>query len=305
MSTFWSRFALAWVAAASLAAQDRAPRQVLAFYYDWYGNPDVSGRWFHWKDVNASARTIGGSTHYPVLGAYDSHDPKVVAGHCRQARAAGLTGFIVTWWRQGDFHDAAMPLLLDTAREHGLAITIYYESVPPREKPSPEGAVKDLLYVLERYGRHPAWLRVRDRPVIFVYGRAVGQIKLEGWQQAMAEINRRYSGGALFIGDQLSEKAAAVFDGIHTYNVTGRTAGMPVEEVRTWARAAYPDAVRKAGHKISCVTVIPGYDDTKLADRKPPRPTTDRHQGRTYRALWEEALAARPDWVLITSWNEW
>ena len=25
----------------------------------------------------------------------------------------------------------------------------------------------------------------------------------------------------------------------------------------------------------------------------------------TYRALWQEAVAADPDYVLITSWNEW
>ena len=27
--------------------------------------------------------------------------------------------------------------------------------------------------------------------------------------------------------------------------------------------------------------------------------------GQTYRVLWEEAIKADPDWVLITSWNEW
>jgi hypothetical protein len=32
---------------------------------------------------------------------------------------------------------------------------------------------------------------------------------------------------------------------------------------------------------------------------------TDRWGGETYRVLWEEAVAAQPDYVLITSWNEW
>lgn len=52
------------------------------------------------------------------------------------------------------------------------------------------------------------------------------------------------------------------------------------------------------------MTVIPGYDDTKL-NRPGPRPTTGRHSGETYRVLWQEAIAAQPDWILITSWNEW
>jgi hypothetical protein len=36
-----------------------------------------------------------------------------------------------------------------------------------------------------------------------------------------------------------------------------------------------------------------------------PRPVTDRWGGLTYRALWQEEIAAAPDYVLITSWNEW
>ena len=39
--------------------------------------------------------------------------------------------------------------------------------------------------------------------------------------------------------------------------------------------------------------------------RPPPRPVTERWNGETYRVLWQEAIAAGPDWVLITSWNEW
>jgi hypothetical protein len=37
----------------------------------------------------------------------------------------------------------------------------------------------------------------------------------------------------------------------------------------------------------------------------PPRPVTERWGGETYRALWQEAVAADPDYVLITSWNKW
>jgi hypothetical protein len=57
-------------------------------------------------------------------------------------------------------------------------------------------------------------------------------------------------------------------------------------------------------NRIACVTVIPGYDDTTQG-RPAPRPITERHDGKTYEALWEEAIAANPDWVLITTWNEW
>ncbi len=275
-----------------------APKQVLTFYYGWYGNPATSGRWVHWRDVDETARNIGQSTHFPRLGAYDSHDPKIVEQHCRWAKEAGITGFIMTWWRQGDFHDQGMPLMLDTARKQGLSITAYFETV--REG----GPLADVLYVLEKYGQHPAWLKVDGRPVLFVYGRAVGQLKLEGWKPVTEEAKKKLPNGAVFIGDRISEEAAKIFDGVHTYNITGRTKGMSVEQIRAWGRATFPEWVKTAGGGISCLTIIPGYDDTEL-DRPKPRPTTDRHGGETYRTLWREAIAANPDWVLITSFNEW
>src|SRR5260221_9254965 len=59
------------------------PRQVLAFYYGWYGNPTTSGHWVHRENVNERTKTIGNSTHYPTLGPYDSHDTKLIEQHCR------------------------------------------------------------------------------------------------------------------------------------------------------------------------------------------------------------------------------
>lgn len=288
-----------------VATIHKVPHQVLAFYYGWYGNPDVSGHWSHWTDVDGPDKRIGSASHYPQLGLYDSHDPNIVEQQCRWAKSVGITGFIVSWWAQGDFHDQGMPLILNTAKKHGLKITIYYETVPPTNAPQPEGAVKDLLYILNRYGKHAAWLKVGGKPVIFVYGRAIGQIRLEGWGEVMAAVNGQYRGGAIFIGDQISEKAAHLFDGIHTYNPTGKTAGMSVAQTREWAQAKYPQWVQTArSDRISCITIIPGYDDHKLG-RKEPHPATDRHDGETYRVLWEQASAAHPDWILICSWNEW
>ena len=302
----WHRKIAQIMAACALLACSAAaagtPKEVLTFYYGWYGNPQTSGKWWHWKDVEEAKKTIGGSTNYPRLGAYDNHDPKTVEQHCKWAKDAGITGFIVTWWVQKDFHDQGMPLILDTAGKHGLKVTVYYETVPPRDAPKPDGAVDDVLYILERYGKHPAWLKVDGKPVIFVYGRAVGQIKLDGWRQVAAAVKEKHP--AVLIGDQITEAAAEVFDGIHTYNPTGRVAGKTAAEIREWAATNFPAWVKTAGSKIACVTIIPGYDDHKLG-RKEPRPITARHKGDTYRAMWEQAMAANPDWVLVTSFNEW
>jgi hypothetical protein len=226
----------------------------------------------------------------------------VLEQHCRWAKEAQIDGFIVSWWRPNDYNDKTLSMLLEVAEDFNLQVTAYFETVPDNKR---ETALKDVLYLLERYGKHKAWLKVNGKPVLFVYGRAVGQIGVAGWLWVINEVNRQYEGGAVFIGDQISKPAARVFDGIHTYNPTGQTAGKSVDEIRLWARETFQRWVEIAGgDRIACVTIIPGYDDSKL-DRPKPRPITERHNGMTYRVMWEEAIRANPDWVIITSWNEW
>ena len=279
----------------------QVPRLVLAFYYGWYATPEVSGRWSHWSDVDLEARRLSDSANFPATGPYDSHDPEVIARHCREAKRAGLDGLIATWWHPGDFHDRGFPLLLDAAAEEDLDVSAYFEVVPSRTR---EQALAMCSELLRAHASHPAWLRVDGSPVLFVYGRAVENIGLDGWSWVNARLNAELEDGVVLIGDRISAGAARVFHGIHTYNVTGSTAGQSLELMDDWARRFYGGHAAIAGGRIACATVIPGYDDTKLG-REGERPTTLRHGGRTYATLWEAALASELDWVLITSFNEW
>ena len=95
----------------------RVPREVLAFYYTWYGRPERQGHWVHWGKEDPAAHDISQSTHYPAKGAYDSHDPEIIDGHIDQAKRHGLTGFIATWWGQGTYDDRAFATLLDRAAQ--------------------------------------------------------------------------------------------------------------------------------------------------------------------------------------------
>ena len=280
-------------------------RRVMAFYYPWYGIPEGpggAGKVVHWGKIDAANHDIAASTHYPALGAYDSHDPKVIEQHCQWAKAAHVDTLIVSWWGHGDYTDRAMPKILDACERHGLAACIYYETVPKPQ--TAETAARDIIRVLEKYGRHKAHLKVDGKPVVFIYGRAVGQLGLTGWLEAVKLINAGYRGGAVLIGDQFSYGAARVFDGVHTYNTAGSLAGRALPDAQKWAPATYPSWVQLAdgADKISTITVIPGYDDTKI--RKPGL-AVERHDGELYRVEWEQAMAADPHWVLITSFNEW
>ena len=281
------------------------PRKVLAFYYPWYVHrqaDDGSGRASSWTGADPVKRQIGNVAHYPLLGPYDSQDPKLINQHCTWAKQAGVDGLIVSWWGKDSPTDRAMERILDACKDGGLEATIYYETVPKPQ--DAESAAKDIADVLTRYAKHPAWLCVNKKPVVFVYGRTLGEIGLPGWLSAVSQIDREYKGGAILVGDDLSRASARIFDGIHTYNPVGAMQGKTVDQVRAWAKAAYPAWVANADAfgRISTITVLPGYDDTKI--RKPGL-RVERTDGALYEAQWEEALAANPHWILITSWNEW
>jgi hypothetical protein len=288
------------------AQAEPVTRQVLAFYYGWYGNPQTTGRWVHWEGVDIADERIKNATHFPVMGAYDCHDPAVVDRQAVVARAAGITGFIASWWGRDGFEDQGLPLLLAAADRHGLAISAYYEQIVGDDPAARKArAIADLDYIVGRYGIHPGWLRVSGKPVVFIYERALQALPWTQWQEVLAQVRRDNPGGVLFIADSLDREALAVFDGSSTYNITENTKRLSPPQLQSWGRTAYRQMVAAAGlGKISSVTVIPGYDD-RSTGRPPPRPVTDRWGGEAYQALWQEAVQARPDWVLITSWNEW
>jgi glycoprotein endo-alpha-1,2-mannosidase len=292
---------LALAAAPGAAAQRAAAadRQVLAFYYPWYATPAGSGRWLHWQGPHGQAPRQSPTLNHPARGLYDSHDPAVIAAHVREAKAAGITALIVSWWGIGSFEDGAMPLLLEAAKSAGLHVTVYLE----QQKDGAAGAARDIAYLRKTYGGHPAWLAVGARPVLFLYLQALRDLPARDWRQA--------AGDAFLVGD-VSPRETADFtrwapfmDGIHVYVPAPYIKGMTPAQMGAWADRTYPAWQKMAGSKLFCATVIPGFDDTLVPGRAVPRPTVARHDGGTYRALWNAAIRHRADWVVVTSFNEW
>ena len=157
------------------------PREVLAFYYTWYGRPERQGHWVHWGGERPESHDIPESTHYPAQGAYDSHDPAIIDRHIDLAKSHGLTGFIATWWGPGGYDDRAFATLLARAGQKGFKVTVYWETAPGEGAAQIDRAVADLLYVLKRYGSADAFLKVDGKPVVFVYGRVMDQVPLKSW----------------------------------------------------------------------------------------------------------------------------
>lgn len=302
-------FTLIFIAVTCEEKKERIP--VLAFYYVWYATPEVSGFLRHWE---------GGITHKPYPELYDSSDPEVIKRHVYLAKEAGIDGFIISWWGKDSFEDKVTKLIFDVVEEikSDVKLSIYYEFIPNFSELQ---AQNELNYILEKYGKRKSYFRWNRKPVVFVYGRATFPVfsclvepcpnfKEVSWKKIIDEIKRKHE--VIFIGDVISYSYSEIlaqflleegFDGIHVYNphLDLYFLKVDVDEIKD----RYRSMVRfcKERGLISALTVIPGYDDTKL--KRKITSVTPREGGKLYRELFTSAKEATPDIILITSFNEW
>lgn len=275
----------------------KVPREVLAAYYGWYG-PGQGG----WLKPNTNTHEIGNTARYPAKGPYSSHDTEVIDWQIDQAKAHGITGFIVSWFGVGPeaaWVNQSLALVLQRAEKKNFKVSVYWEQAPGGGQDQLNRAVGELAYLLKNYGTNSAFLKVDGKPVIFVYGRVLAQVPVTFWPEIIRKA-RGDAGDFVLFADGYLHSWAYLFDGLHTYG------SPPVEENKrreTYARL-YGEgvAIAQKHGRMSCVAVGAGYDDRK---QNKPGWWVDRLDGKSYRVLWEEAIKANPDWVLISTWNEW
>ncbi|MBN8551812.1 MAG: hypothetical protein J0L52_02810 [Caulobacterales bacterium] len=269
-------------------ARAQARPEVLAFHYGWYGPDEGWG-------VSAD----GGRNHpnVPASGLYDSLDPAVIARQIAQAQAAGITGFITSWDGWGNRRDRVLQALLAAAPE-GFAITAYVES----SGGSPETLAERLAYLEAQLSTSPCALQLQGRPCLFVFDRVLQEVGETGWGQArprhLAVVGPANTEGEIGARRRL-------FDALHIYSVQFQTDGWRIGFERRARRWLGRWVGWQQGLAVTTATVLPGYDDRRLDDRTGDRPTTPRRGGRTFEMMLRAAHAARPDWMLIVSWNEW
>ena len=268
------------------------PKKVCAFYYPWYGNPQgPTGYWFHWDPHNQYA-----STDTPLLGYYDSLSDTIVQQHMQWAKEYGIDVFISSWWGIDSFEDNALRLILDTALEEHIEVTVYLEASWQSQSASvderPNVFANELNYILGTYGNHPAFFKLDGLPIIFIYGLPLSLLPLDDWETVFNLVTR----DAVFIADTFDPLALDIFDGCHTYN--------PVTLSESETNKMYWNASLRSYYygKIFAATVVPGYDDRIIRE---PGLYVPREGGAFYQSRWDVATSHSPHWILITSWNEW
>ncbi len=269
------RLLVVGLAGASLALPAVARAGTVSiFYYPWYGTPAFDGTWVHWNQNNHRPPNNLYSRFYPAHGPYSSSDPRVIAQQMTEIRAAGVDEVVVSWWGRGSLEDARLPRVVQAARAQGLLVGLHLEPYPGR---SPATVAQDLAYA--------ATLGVRD---VYVYHAL--DFTAADWS---AVTTQRPSTMRLLADTHLVGFAASAhFDGVYTYDFDTYGGG---KFARLCSQA-------HALHLVCAPSVGPGYDGRRAGEASGTRP---RRNGSTYDRLWAAALAATPDIVSVTSYNEW
>jgi hypothetical protein len=328
---------IASVSFASGAPADSRPAGkkpiLLAFYHPWYGTPWGPGKeWKHWNSFRFpdryhpeklldNRRHDIASSDYPLIGPYDTSDPEIVRWHFRLAKAAGLDGFICSWWNTGNDHDAWSSqyklfknVWLPVAEQEHFKIAVLDECahyVPDYGK-----LLSRITNNLPLYARSPAYLRIHGKPVWFIYQVWDDWLKADAAARYIDETQKRI-GDVYWMFDKLkatgtSEYPGAVLsvppawlaidkiDCFGTYSLFGNW-----RETNEPALAAlysnFADTVHRAGHEVE-LPILPGHNNTAVN----PEPfVVARRDGKILEAFCRAIDAAKPDVAVVCSFNEW
>ncbi len=268
-------------------------RLTLAFYYMWYSPSD----WCrcHMSDL-------------PTI-RYKSSDTATVDRQLNWAAQAGISGFISSWWGAGDQTDknfttllARSALLQKRTGDH-FASTIYFESDAPRLQ-GKTNIVNSMRYLLAHYANSPYFLHWHGKPVIFIWDPLGGGRTLAEWASVRQQVDPRNQ--MIWSAEGVDMSLLSVFDGIHLFSAGywGIQHGNMKAVDQGFRNKINAYNAAHHTHKIWAAGVLPGYDDTRVPGRKGTYKIA-RNNGATYRTSWDAAIASNPDWVTITSFNEW
>ncbi len=280
--------------------------RVGTFYYSWYGNPKHNGDWIHWTQNGHMPPSDIASDYFPILGAYSSIDPLVIAQHMAWLRKAGIGIIITTWWGQESYSNSTVPIILEIADHYKIKVTFHIE---PYWERSADRLIEDIIYINNQYRSYPAfflttksskWMPGNDlKGLFYLFAPGLADqaqpVGYSYWTSAMDSVHA-LSDKTMIMGQALDGFLADVshFDGIYNYIVIDQgenidySWGLELPMQTFFAPAVAP------GNSAARI----GYEEDTFLPRR---------NGKTYRDQWNAALSLgiEPFMVNITSFNEW
>ena len=251
---------------------------LFAYYYQWF----VPKSWDRAK------------IDLPELGAYSSDDPWVMRKHIQQAKAAGITGFIVSW-KDTPTNTRRLRALMAVAAEERFLLSMIYQGLDFDRNPLPAARVAaDFATFAKQFAFNPVFARLGGKPLTIFSGT---------WAYSHADVARITSTvrpRVLVLSTEKNvegyRRLADVTDGDAYYwsSVNPATNTNYAKKLNEMSAAVHADG------KYWIAPFAPGFDARLVGGTK----TVPRNDGRTLRTEYATALRSSPDALGLISWNE-
>ena len=167
--------------------------ELLAVYEGWFGHP----------------------RHISI--GYSSHDPATVQKQIEEAKAMGISGFVVDWYGDREpFINQSYALVQSLAAKNNFQVAMIYDETTAETGASDE-AIADLnmfhdTYLAANADGHQAYLTYQGRPVIFVFSHG----GYTNWDEVRTALNR-WNPAPFLIQENLPGKYPGAFDGDYAW----------------------------------------------------------------------------------------
>jgi hypothetical protein len=253
------------------------PVPILAYYYIWYNTSS-------WNRAK---------TDTPLLGTYSSDDLAVIRQHIGEAKAAGISGFIVSW-KSTEVLDRRLDQLANLAAQEDFKLAIIYQGLDFYRNPLPATQVaSDLDYFIQHYANLAAF-QLFSKPLVIWSG----TWKFSTQDIEQVTLSRRNS--LLILASERNTEG---------YN---RLANLVDGDAYYWS-SVNPDTFPNYQDKLNQMSELvhanqglwiapaaPGFDARLIGGTT----VVERMDGATFRTEINTAMASSPDALGIISWNE-
>lgn len=291
----------------------------LAHYMPWYSAPPVSkGYGWHWHmgfydpfAVVDGQRPI--ATHYyPLIGPYDSSDPRVIEYQLLTMKAAGIEGVIIDWYGidaafdYPEIHKASQ-VLFAAVKKAGMTFAVCYEDQSVAKlvaaKAFTEGeavarTAATFRWLDQNWFRDPAYLKRDGRPVVLNFGPQKFTLWSD-WEKIFATAAVRP--WSVSLEDHAEHDA----DGFYNWPAMARSGGGTLRpDVLVDQLNTFYAKTRKAPWLVA--SAWPGFHDIyQQAGVAASYGFLDDYDGETFRLTLGAALKAKADVVQLATWNDY
>jgi len=253
------------------------PIPLLAYYYIWFDQ----GSWGRAK------------TDYPLLGRYSSDDKNVMEEHIREAKKAGIDGFIVSW-KSTDVLNRRLAQLIEVADAQDFKLAIIYQGLDFHRNPiAVDRVAQDLDYFIATYAADKAFTMF-DQPLVIWSGTwkfkpaDIEKVASMRRDRLLILATERNLDGYRHLADFVSGNA------YYWSSVDPETFPGYSDKLIGLSEAVH------AHHGLWIAPAAPGFDARLIGGSR----IVDRKDGATLRQQMDAAIQSSPDAVGLISWNE-